>query len=75
MRNVIIYSLLLFCICAASCKGKNSGTDGADSGQVHVNGATQEDSTKYQATPIETGGQDTSGNGVGTLNATKDSTK
>jgi ABC-type oligopeptide transport system substrate-binding subunit len=75
MRKAFIYSLLLICICAASCKGTNSATDGADSGQVHVSGATEEDSTKYKATPGETGGQDTSGNGVGTLNATKDSTK
>ena len=59
----------------ASCKGNNKGSNAADTGQTHVGNAGPADSSSYAATPTETGGKDSSGNGSGNTNAVKDTIK
>jgi len=79
MKNPIIYLFAGLIIIAASCKGpstnKNTDSSSADSGQTHVGNESPADTNKLPATPVETGGKDTSGNGSGTTNAPKDTLK
>ncbi|MFD0795340.1 hypothetical protein ACFQZX_17090 [Mucilaginibacter litoreus] len=75
MKKYWIYLLVAISIGITSCKGNDSKADSADSGQVHVGGSTAADSGKYPATPVETGGQDTSADGVINNNPAKDTLK
>jgi hypothetical protein len=78
MKKLLVYLFILMAISVASCKGKtvtNSSDTAADSGQTHVGNEAPADSAKYQTTPTETGGKDTSGNGSGSTNAPKDTLK
>ena len=76
MRKLIVYLFAIMVIAVAACKGTNNNNSGqADSGQTHVGNENQTDSAKYPATPAETGGKDTSGNGAGNTNAPKDTLK
>ncbi|OOQ61320.1 hypothetical protein [Mucilaginibacter pedocola] len=61
---IILAAVLLF---FTACKGNTGQTGGAqaDSGQVHVGNSGPADSNGYKVSPTETGGKDTSGNGVG----------
>jgi hypothetical protein len=76
MKKLFVYLFILMAISVVSCKGNKSGNDtSADSGQTHVGNEAPADSNKYQTTPTETGGKDTSGNGSGNTNAPKDTSK
>jgi hypothetical protein len=78
MKKSFYYIFAVVAICVASCKGKttsNGNDTSADSGQTHVSAPGPADSNNYQATPVETGGQDTSGNGSGNANTPKDTLK
>ncbi|MBB5397275.1 MULTISPECIES: hypothetical protein [unclassified Mucilaginibacter] len=75
MKKLVIYLFTVIAISTASCKSKDSKVDAADSGQVHVGGSTTADSAKYPATPVETGGQDTSADGTMNTNPAKDTVK
>jgi hypothetical protein len=75
MKKILIGICALFAICLSACKSKDSKVDSADSGQIHVGGSTAADSAKYPATPVETGGQDTSADGVTNTNTSKDTVK
>jgi hypothetical protein len=78
MKKLFIYLFISMAILVVSCKGKTTtnGSDTAvDSGQTHVGNEAPADSNKYQTTPTETGGKDTSGNGSGNTNAPKDTSK
>ncbi|GGH10136.1 hypothetical protein [Mucilaginibacter phyllosphaerae] len=68
----LILMIFAVAIGAGACKSKDSKVDSADSGQVHVGGSTTADSAKYPATPVETGGQDTSADGITNTNPSKD---
>ncbi len=80
MKQIISYLVIM--VAAAllfftACKGNTGQTGGAqaDSGQIHVGNSGPADSAGYKTTPTETGGKDTSGNGSGTTNASKDTLK
>jgi hypothetical protein len=79
MKRVMIYLFIVVSIATVSCKGnsasKNADSAAADSGQTHVGNESPADTNKLPATPVETGGKDTSGNGTGTTNAPKDTLK
>jgi hypothetical protein len=75
MKNVFIYLFAFLSISFAACKGNKTENNQADSGQTHVGNEGPTDSAALSATPIETGGKDTSGNGSGTTNAPKDTLK
>jgi hypothetical protein len=79
MKKLMIYLFALVAITTASCKGgaanKTNDSTATDSGQTHVGNQNPADSNKYPASPTETGGKDTSGNGAGTTNAPKDTLK
>ena len=79
MKKLFFYLFAAVAISLSACKGNsaNKANDSAakDSGQTHVGNESPADSTKYQTSPTETGGKDTSGNGSGTTNASKDSLK
>jgi PBP1b-binding outer membrane lipoprotein LpoB len=75
MKKLILYTFTAAAIFAVSCKSKSDKVDSADSGQVHVGGSTATDSAKYPATPVETGGQDTSADGTSNTNPSKDTLK
>ncbi|MCQ6961303.1 hypothetical protein [Mucilaginibacter aquariorum] len=75
MKKPFVYLFILMAITVVACKGNKPGSDSdtsADSGQTHVGNESPADSAKYQTTPTETGGKDTSGNGSGNTNAPKD---
>lgn len=75
MKKLILYAFVVVTIFATACKSKDAKIDSADSGQVHVGGSTTADSAKYPATPVETGGQDTSADGTTNTNPSKDTVK
>jgi hypothetical protein len=79
MKKVFIYLFTVIAITVASCKGSKTGNSAdsivTDSGQTHVGNQSPADSNKYQTTPTETGGKDSSGNGSGNTNAPKDTLK
>ena len=79
MKRVMICLFIVVSIATVSCKGnssnKNADSAAADSGQTHVGNESPADTNKLPATPVETGGKDTSGNGTGTTNAPKDTLK
>ena len=65
MKKLIIYTFAALAVTFASCSGSSKTENSqADSGQVHVGAESPADSNKYTTTPNETGGQDTSANGV-----------
>ena len=75
MKKLLIYSCLVIAVSVTACKSKDKKVDSADSGQVHVGGSTAADSAKYPVSPVETGGQDTSADGVTNSNPAKDTVK
>jgi hypothetical protein len=77
MKKQIVYLFFVAALAVISCKGTTAskGSDtSTDSGQTHVSAAGPADSNKYPASPVETGGQDTSGSGTGTPPALQDTT-
>ena len=75
MKTLFIYLFAVLSISFAACKGNKPESNQADTGQTHVGNESPTDSAALSATPIETGGKDTSGNGSGTTNAPKDTLK
>ena len=75
MKKFLIGICAIAATYISACKSKDSKIDSADSGQVHVGGSTAADSAKYPATPVETGGQDTSADGTTNTNPSKDTVK
>nr|WP_067060426.1 hypothetical protein [Mucilaginibacter sp. L294] len=79
MKKLFFYLFAITAISLSACKGNsaNQATDSVatDSGQTHVGNESPADTNKLPTTPTETGGKDTSGNGSGTTNASKDSLK
>jgi len=79
MKRLFFYLFAIVAISLSACGGNSASraTDSAakDSGQVHVGNESPADTNKLPATPVETGGKDTSGNGTGTTNAPKDTLK
>jgi hypothetical protein len=75
MKRLILYAISIIAISVTACKSKDNKVDSADSGQVHVGGSTAADSSKYPTTPVETGGQDTTADGMTNTNPSKDTSK
>lgn len=79
MKRLFVYLFAAAALSLSACKGNsaNKATDSAaaDSGQTHVGNESPADTNKLPATPVETGGKDTSGNGTGTTNALRDTLK
>ncbi|TSD64751.1 hypothetical protein FFF34_012695 [Inquilinus sp. KBS0705] len=75
MKKLFVYLFTLIVITCAACNGtKKTGGDKPDSGQTHVGNSGPADTNKLPVSPTETGGKDTSSNGVGTTNPVKDTT-
>jgi len=74
MKKLIIYLFAVVAISVSACKGTDKKDDNAtaDTGQVHVGSEGPADTAQLSTTPVETGGKDTSGNGVGNTNVAKD---
>ena len=79
MKRIFVYLFAAAALFLSACQGNsaNKVTDSvaADSGQIHVGNESPADTNKLPATPVETGGKDTSGNGTGTTNAPRDTLK
>ncbi|QXV66047.1 hypothetical protein FPZ42_17410 [Mucilaginibacter achroorhodeus] len=79
MKKRILYFCIAGMVSLAACKGNGSksasDTSAADSGQEHVGNQSPTDTGKLPATPVETGGKDSTGNGAGTTNMPKDTVK
>ena len=75
MKKPIMYLFTILVIATTLCSGSKTDKKSADSAQVHVGSHGPSDSARLSATPTETGGKDTTGQGSGTTNAPSDSLK
>lgn len=71
MKKTLYITAILLSVSFAACKGNSDSSSNSDSGQTHV-GSNGPVDTGLTTTPVETGGEDTSGNGQGSTNAPKD---
>lgn len=80
MKQLISYLVIMLAAALlffTACKGNTGQTGGAqeDSGQTHAGNSGPADGSGYKTSPTETGGKDTSGNGSGNTNPSKDTLK